>query len=237
MYYENIMLVISSRGEFYDKFIKYYWIPFINFVEKKNNNKLKIILIFNNIDLDDLNIPNNNFLKFKNIENFIPGILQKTIDAFEYINKNYKYNKILRTNLSSFFIYENLIAKLKFLDNNNLYHGVIGDYKTQPFISGALFTISKDVVEFIINNKNNLNYNLIDDVAIGYLLTDFKKLNGYRYNILNNTELPDISNLNKFVNDIEKYKSYHVRIYNNNQNFRSTIDIEIIKFLVNKYYL
>lgn len=104
-YCNNIMLVIASRGEIYDYFIKYYWVPFIEYVNKtKNIYELKIILLYGNSDISDLSIPEENMLQFTDIEdNLIPGCLLKTIKAFEYIKNNYEYKKIIRTNLSSFF--------------------------------------------------------------------------------------------------------------------------------------
>jgi len=52
------------------------------------------------------------------LDNLIPGILRKTIMAFEYINNNYKH--IVRTNLSSFLIIDNLLESSNELRNDNL---------------------------------------------------------------------------------------------------------------------
>ena len=85
----------------------------------------------------------------------------KTIFGLEYINKTYSYKHILRTNLSSFFILDNLIKLNKSLPEANLYAGVT----TPHFISGAGFWMSKDIVEYILNNKNTLNYS-VNDVEV-----------------------------------------------------------------------
>ena len=105
--YDIIILVIASRGEIYDEIIKVYWSHLINYTESNYDN-IKVFLLFgNDVDIYDIPVDKNNIIIGDNHETLIPGILQKTIYSFDYINKHYKYNHIFRTNLSSFLIIDN----------------------------------------------------------------------------------------------------------------------------------
>jgi len=60
-------------------------------------------------------------------ESFIPGILIKTIKALEFIEANYSYDYLLRSNLSSFFRFDRLLQHVKALNNRNkVYQGFQG---------------------------------------------------------------------------------------------------------------
>ena len=99
--YDIIVLVIASRtcnninSITYDKLINNYWSNLIKFA-KQNNYPIKFFLIFgNNVNTKDLNIETDDILILNSHEEIKPGILNKTIAAFEYININYKYKLYL----------------------------------------------------------------------------------------------------------------------------------------------
>lgn len=221
MNYELIMLVISSRNSRYDRLITNYWIPLINFI--KDRTDIKIFLIFGDELADNkFETINDNILICPNTETFVPGILIKTLFGFEYINKNYSYNKLLRTNLSSFFIIDNLIKQSLKLENDNLYAGVIGHYHkfNSYFCSGAGFWCSKNIIELIIENKQKLKYDEPDDVAIGLLFskTDMTPLN--RVDLVYNRDYAD---KNLLLNNIIDLNHYHIRLKNKNNE---SLDIQ-----------
>lgn len=110
----------------------------------------------------------------------------KTIRAFEILLKNNNFDYIFRTNSSSYVDIQSLLDYLDDKPLDNFYHGVIGHYsKTSlldnrvnlkpidiEFASGSGYFLSKDVVEKVVENKNNWPHQIIDDVAIAYLLRD-----------------------------------------------------------------
>ena len=51
---------------------------------------------------------NDNTIYIKGVENFIPGVLDKSIKAIEYCLHNFKFDYLLRTNMSSFIILNKL---------------------------------------------------------------------------------------------------------------------------------
>ena len=218
-----ILVIASSNKDFYIDYIENYWKKIINYIKEKNYS-IKIFLIFSNkpanIILNDEDIIISN-----TVDGYTPGILLKTIYGFNYINENIKYKHLLRTNLSSFFLIEKILNISKNLDYTDVYAGFIGTINKNQYISGSGFWLSKDNIDFILKNKNNLNYNLIDDVAIGLLLNNKPKTKLKRYDILPNTKI-----FNHF-DEIEK-NHYHVRVKTGRRN----IDVMNIKFLTKYFY-
>ena len=239
--FDLIILVIANNSGYYKQFIDNYWYPFINYVNKNHNN-IKIFLLFNNKeeckDLSDncpvIINPNNK------PETLIPGVLEKTFYGLKYIQKNFIYKHVLRTNMSSFFIIKKTLEISKNLPPDNVYAGVLS--KKFNFISGAGFWMSCDTVQYILDNEENLNYNIIDDVAIGNLMKKKKKINLSRY------DCPPllIFNRSKIMDDIIKNKHYHIRMkQNTSSKYRSykfykkrrgDDDVILAKYLFKYFY-
>ena len=206
--YSLIMLVIASRGDIYDQMVNCYWVRLIKNI-KKHNYPIKIFMLFGNDKVEDLSLSGEDVLFFND------NILIKTLEAFEYINNNYEYKHILRTTLSSFFILEEVIKYSNRLDDNNVYAGYSYFYNSaldsQEFVSGAGFWLSTDNINYILSNKENIEYNLPDDVAIGKLLKD--KISSILQNnyIVSNIDEPD---KHKLLTDLIKSGEYHIIIKN-----------------------
>jgi hypothetical protein len=219
--YNLIILVIANSSEIYDKFILKYWLPFIKYIEN-NNYSIKVYFLFDKIPIH-LNISEKNIICNNQKVSLIPGVLKKTIFGFEYVNKKYNYKHILRTNLSSFFIINELVKINEELSDKEIYAGIT----TYNLVSGAGFWLSSDNINYIINNKDKLNYNIIDDLSLFILLKDKKKTKLDRYDYHNQ------NNFENFYNNIKKCKYYHVRFKNDNRDN----DIKCMKFLTEKFYL
>jgi hypothetical protein len=133
-------------------------------------------------DLSQLGVLGFNF--YYNTLETRQNILRKTISFFEYCLQNEEFDYIFRCNCGS-YIDTNLLYNISLgLSNNKLYYGAIG--KIWPgqqhdqvvdreirYVSGAGMLLSRDVIEHIVQNKDDLEYNgfnKIDDVSIGDLL-------------------------------------------------------------------
>ena len=130
----------------------------------------------------------NKTLYVRGDECLIPGILHKTVEALSFfLGSGDEYDYVWRTNLSSVLDFEGLERFLSSLNQpNGLYAGYIGkallgDHnlkggglgeRSSPtfFASGAGFLMSRDVAMYLVENKEFLRWDLIDDVAIGALL-------------------------------------------------------------------
>jgi len=130
----------------------------------------------------------------KGEETFIPGILNKTVEAIRAIGLEYDF--VWRTNLSSVLDFDGLlrycrgqnhlptVASLKVGPSSGrskkvFYAGYTGlaDVTTNKdidsnirFASGSGFLLSREAVQYLIENETLLRRDLIDDVAIGALL-------------------------------------------------------------------
>ena len=162
-----IILVIANRNPIYDEIINIYWKKFIQYANKLN--QIRIFLLYDNEDIEFLNDIKENVIKYDEKVSMIPGILKKTISSFEYIDNNYDYDYILRTNISSFFIYDKLLNLVNSFEENNIFSGRICNLNFEEpdknkinliFVSGAAFFLSKNLIKNLIMNKNNLLYNI-----------------------------------------------------------------------------
>lgn len=126
---------------------------------------------------------NSHCMFFKGTEGFMPNILQKTLHALEYTLANIPFTYIIRSNIStvidmSHFPYNEMIGKdyasgwtftLNWL---NPFSG-IHDRRLfgLRFASGTNIILSRNAVQYIIDHKHNVDETIMDDVAIGLLLS------------------------------------------------------------------
>lgn len=117
-------------------------------------------------------------LYVKGDETFIPGILQKTIQTFEYFKDEIpKYKYVVRSNISTIIRFDLLQNDLK---NNAVQYGCAlcwnMEYNKRKqdlpentiiFSSGTSIIFSPDVVINLINNKDKIDMGKIDDASIG----------------------------------------------------------------------
>lgn len=120
----------------------------------------------------------------KGEETYIPGILNKTMEAIRAIGLEYDF--VWRTNLSSVLDFDGLLRYCRCLNPLSarglrcvFYAGYTGlaDVTTNKdidsnirFASGSGFLLSREAVQYLIDNEALLRRDLIDDVAIGALL-------------------------------------------------------------------
>ena len=119
----------------------------------------------------------NKTLFVKGDECLIPGILYKTVEALSFfLSADSSYDFIWRTNLSSVLDFAGLQRYIETISSSKrFYGGYIGlgslnNGSSTFFASGAGFLMSRDVGEYLVENKQFLRWDLIDDVAIGALL-------------------------------------------------------------------
>jgi hypothetical protein len=127
-----------------------------------------------------------NVLKIKGTESYLPGILDKTLKAIEYVvDKNYGCDYLVRSNISTIVDFElldkelrknpieyggGLINELQMIDKSG---GIVDDtYFGLKYASGTAIVFSKKTLDQVIAKRDKINYKLIDDVAIGLLMRD-----------------------------------------------------------------
>ena len=135
----------------------------------------------------------------------------KTLKMYEYVLGNYDFDYIYRTNSSSYINIPSLKKYLEDKNTSNFYNGIIGNFYGINFASGSGYCLSRDLVEYVINHKNEWDHTLIDDVSLGKLLTSkgISITPAKRFDVTNTLHI----NLNH----------YHYRVKNNNNR---SVDID-----------
>lgn len=122
----------------------------------------------------------NDDLFVKTEEGYTPGIINKTILSMEaFLPKLKDYDYVLRTNLSSFYVFSRLLNFINTLPKEKCYCGVPlyipADWYPKfgyiNFVSGAGIILSTDLVEMLVREKEEIfkfNSELPDDVLIGW---------------------------------------------------------------------
>jgi hypothetical protein len=120
-----------------------------------------------------------------------PDYGRKTINSF-ILTQHMNYDYIFRTNSSSYIDKSLLLEYVKDKPKEKYYSGVIGDAYDVYFAAGAGFFLSKDLVNLVIDNKDDWVHNYIDDVALAKFLFKFgyKPTDHPRFDVLSLDSLP-----------------------------------------------
>ena len=154
--YKAIILVIASPTIYYNK-NKVILDKCMN-----SNPNIKTFFIYGNIN-KELIYKSEHDLFFDCKESLRPGILKKTLLSFEYILKNFEFDYVIRTNISTFW---NLSYLLNIINKLPINKCIAGNVTHKNFIMGTCIILSKDLVEYIINNKHKVHINIHDDVEL-----------------------------------------------------------------------
>lgn len=115
----------------------------------------------------------NGTLIFPGVENRIPGVLEQTVNGIRYIFDHQlpgsRAKFVVRTNLSSFWNFYGLLAWLAGKPERNFAAAVIAPGPPQ-YPSGAGYVLSRDVWLMVVKHRDELDYTVIDDKAVGILI-------------------------------------------------------------------
>lgn len=158
------------------------------------------------------------------------GIIKKTILALDAISPRlHEFDYILRTNLSSFYVFPRLLKFLETLPRKGCYCG-----SGEGFASGCGFILSSDLVKLLIAHKNEfldkIHYS-DDDVLIGA----FFKKHGIKLLPHSRLDLLTLDIWNQMKNKINA-SVFQFRIKNDNHSARLTEDLQIYSDLLKMFY-
>lgn len=157
---------------------------------------------------------------------------ERFIKALEYCVLNYKFDYILRTGSTCYIVIDKLLAYLDEIKSNRIYTGnfntcyripgpnnklILPDTRTQlylaeeiPFNGGWNCLMSRDVVESLVNNKDEyLKYIEVEDVVTGKIIVNYAKsakLSDQKNNKVINNRLLDESAIDGIM--------FHPYLYN-----------------------
>lgn len=227
-----INLVLFSNDTEYDNMYeltkKYY---------SKHSTVKTIYYRFDENIINDYELKHD-ILIIKGKETYIPGILDKTVKAFEYIKNHYDFDYVIRSNISTIIDFDLLTD---YLQRTPIQYGgglknIFINEKKDPdlenliYSSGTSIILSKSVLKEFLNKKTYLHYDLIDDVSIGLLMRDHLSYVQQHYIPENKfIFIPDFNGNRSKIIDAIKNKSY---IFYRNRQPNRKIDVKQMKTII-----
>ena len=224
-----ILVIAAQNQEVYVHYINTYWTSLIRYTNAHVPN-IDVFLLFEkgsdiksyshlsdniiedqNSDFNELSIDQKHSLG-------IPGILSKTVYAFEKLRSS--YDVFFRTNLSSMIHMPNfrnfLNRKEKIIYSGSgvwedslrsdlIFRKKVGndqsiksleeleDYQGNTFISGSAYFMNAEEVDSLLKQKSKIRYDIIDDVSIGLMMSQHENLKGFTLNLKNDLSIEEIS--------------------------------------------
>jgi hypothetical protein len=155
----------------------------------------------------------------------------KTIKSFKHLIKK-DFDFLLRTNSSSFINFENLIKYLEDKPKNKFYSGAPIPHHSIDlnidFATGSGYILSKDLVEYVVNNEEEWNHHYPDDVSLGKMMKDYN-IDLIPKEWVKITTIPDERTLQN-INE-----TFHIRC-KIETSFDNETQCEILKKLYNLIY-
>lgn len=207
------------------------------------NKEVRIYLVYGN---PITFTPKDYDLYFPEIkESPYPGMALKTIKAMEHVLAEYNFDFLLRTNISTIWLLDRILARIKTLPKNNTYTGTgrrcyINGKLSENYISGTSLIISKDLVKKIVENKNRIvEQNLPEDFAFSNFLQSELDLKPVAPSLKHMHLLDHLtefreSYLEEELKKADRLNCDHFRI--KSKINRENIDPKVTNFIVNRYY-
>jgi len=95
----------------------------------------------------------------------------RTFECYDYCIKNFEFDYIFRTNISSYVHKQNLYNFLLDKPRSNFYSAVKKFDRGVHYADGCGYTISKDIAQYLVQNKEHIDLSYIDDAATGKMLS------------------------------------------------------------------
>ena len=206
-----IILIIADDTKEYYVQMQNNWRKYMNTHPDIKSYFIKFSLnIIDDVIIDELD----KTIWIKGMESYIPGILDKTIKSMKFlVENNFDFDYIFRTNLSSVvhlsklynYLMKNTVeyggplGKIKLKKEHRKYIKAIDNFDSsnRVFPSGTGILLGKNVVEFLLKEK--IDYNIIDDLSIGFTLSKYYKLFPLQRYILINYNSKIIENDDLFL--------------------------------------
>jgi hypothetical protein len=214
-----ILVIAAVNQPVYVHYVRSYWTEVIKYVNAEKPNIDVYLLLERDTEMDAFREVEDQVIQdtgtdfdqlcpaeFRTL--IIPGILSKTIHAFELLQD--KYDVFFRTNLSSLIrisafekfvqekdsiCYSGGAAWVDYLRKNLVMYGYIGadkgikslsdldDFESDTFISGSGYFLSAEEVRSLLERKKQIRYDIVDDVSIGLMFKRHEVLHGFTENV------------------------------------------------------
>ena len=161
--YRALVLVLASDNCDLYRMFKIIWESYI-FSEPS----IKVLFIYGKKEVTPI-MPWD--LVFPNISESYPVHLDKVFEAFAYVDSQYQYDFLIRTNLSTFWVLRRLLEHLDELPTKMCYEGdgpLSGRGNYSAYVSGTDTIVNRYMVTSMIEHKDLLDFEkLPEDMAMG----------------------------------------------------------------------
>lgn len=166
-----ILIITSSNMQAYID-LQDIWKQYMN----SDPEHFEVYFITGNPDLATPYEIKGNYLITKTEESYKPGIINKSVLSIEaLLPRLHEFDYVVRTNLSSFYVFPRLLNFVKTLPKEKCYCGLqmfidVPKFGTINFISGAGIILSTDMAKLLVDEKNEVlkfNKELPDDLILG----------------------------------------------------------------------
>lgn len=243
--FKLVILIHSLKSDLYNYFREKH---------KKmlhHRNDIKIFFVYGNSGDTLSNIDSSDIL-YEDIDEskLFPGLLQKTIRAFDEINQKYLYDYLIRISLSTILDFELLLQHIKNLPKENLFCGGYSSvsYKKdgkkiskRAFVRGCAILFSRDVIEKLIARKEEMFSlydinSMSDDKIITWFIEDHLKIKPksikHKFCILEN-----VTEINQeVITTIENAKQNDIFVFRIKNKDRLKIDTKLFDIIFERYY-
>ena len=105
-------------------------------------------------------------------ESFIPGILHKTLEALSYCASSFRFEFVVRSNISTVIDFDKLMGIIPHRNRGVLYASthIWGPGSADAFASGTNIVLNEAAASYLLSARGYLNMDAIDDVSIGELM-------------------------------------------------------------------
>ena len=179
----------------------------------------------------EVKVVDNHYLYVRGHDSIIPGIFDKTLHGLRYIDSNYSYDLLIRTNLSTFWDLHRVLEWKENVPRKFPYAG--GFLIFNDFISGTGIILSPEAVDVLLQPSSMATMGRInshDDVLITRILQSahipLQPVKGYHMQYLIDGDINATSNMEKN----EPILYYRIR------NANRDVDVHHFRFLMNSVY-
>jgi hypothetical protein len=231
------LIITNSSGNLYPALMR-QWRRYMNL-----NSNIKSFFIEMKSELNVDHIITDDSIILKGNESYVPGIYEKTLRAIKICLELPEFNHVnyfIRTNISSFWIWDRLLKFIESLPTENYAgSGLVMENRDRLWNSphGSNMILTRDVVKILINNYNHEYRKEADDIAIGGILNLYSiKVNKYPWYVISDHISQDISG--DIIKTISKIPDNVFTIRNNLSitDIRHSFEVYTYETLVNTFY-
>lgn len=233
-FYKCIMLVLASNNTPLYRYFKRAYESYMH-----SNPDVKVFFVYGNgvpFERHDYDLVYNEVGESYNT----PDMALKTVKAFDYIDQNYRYNYMVRTNLSTFWVLDKLLEKIESLPRELCVAGRMSVFPP-PYATGSSMFISSDLIPMIVCNVSTAvfrtpKYTPEDKMICEYFTNKCgAKLLEYKVlKILENLQSADPVGIQEAIESARVSNLAGFRI--KNLKNRDLIDTAVISTLCMKFY-